>query len=164
MPEGDSQAVPKQAQGLLVRIPRVGVWQWVRRLCRRSPADLFNLVVEPAYAIKASARNPYFQGLERLARDAGLLGSFVVEGEGTLRAGSREGLPTRHARLMLDVYPNPAAVEGRAVSNYGEPHAPRRVPRATLVLDDDSELLLWFEGTRARVAGEAIHNAEPMSI
>jgi len=134
----------------------VGVWQWVRRLCRRSPADLFNLVVEPAYAIKASSRNPYFQGIERLARDAGLLGEFVVEAGGTLRQGRAEGLPTRSARLMLDVYPNPAAVEGRSVADYAEGDGPRRVPRATLVLDDESELFLWFEGKRARVAGPAL--------
>ena len=134
----------------------MGVWGRIVASLRRKPPGLFNLAVEPAYAIKASRDNPYFRGLERLAREGGFLGEFVVEADGALRPGSQEGLPSRQARLMLDVYPNPAAVEGRAVANYEEPAAPRRVPRATLVLDDDSELLLWFEGRRARVAGAAL--------
>ncbi len=134
----------------------MGVWQRLLAVVRRKPPVLFNLVIEPAYAIKASPRNPYFQGIERLARDAGFLGNFVVEADGTLRPGTAAALPTRHARLMLDVYPNPAAVEGRSVANYANAEGRRRVPRATLVLDDESELFLWFEGTRTRVAGAAL--------
>ena len=57
---------------------------------------------------------------------------------------------------MLDVYPNPAAVEGRSVADYADGAAPRRIPRASLVLDDESELFLWFEGKRARVGGGAL--------
>ncbi len=134
----------------------MSLWRRLEEVFRRRPPDLFNLVIEPAYAIKASPGNPYFQGIERLARDAGLLGEFVVEAEGTLRQGRGEGLPTLHARLMLDVYPNPAAVEGRSVADYAEGDGPRRVPRARLVLDDESDLFLWFEGKRARVAGPAL--------
>ncbi len=125
-------------------------------LFRRRPAQLFNLVVEPAYAIKASRENPYFKALERQARDTGFLGSFVVDAEGAIRPGRNEALPTRHARLSLDVYPNPAAIEGRTVASYDEPASVRRVPRATLTLDDDSELFLWFDGKQARVAGPAL--------
>ena len=134
----------------------MGLWGRVLASFRRRPSDLFNLVIEPAYAIKASPRNPYFQGIERLARDAGFLGTFVVGAGGTLRQGRDEALAARHARLMLDVYPNPAAVEGRSVADYADAAGPRRIPRATLVLDDDTELFLWFEGKRPRVGGAAL--------
>ncbi len=138
----------------------MGLWGRILASFRRRPPGLFNLVIEPAYAIKASPRNPYFQGIERVARDAGFLGSFVVEADGTLRPGTDESLPTRQARLTLDVYPNPAAVEGRSVADYANAEAPRRVPRATLVLDDGSELFLWFEGKRTRVAGAALQTGK----
>ncbi len=134
----------------------MSAWQRFARLFRRTPTELFNLVVEPAYAIKASRGNPYFKALERLARDAGFLGAFVVDAEGGIRPGRNEALPTRQARLSLDVYPNPAAIEGRSVSDYEDPGPSRRVPRATLALDDDSELFLWFDGKQARVAGAAL--------
>jgi hypothetical protein len=133
----------------------LGIWQRLRAWLRPG-ADLFNLEVEPAYAIKASVRNPYFQSLERAARDAGCLGAFIVDDQGRLRQGSRERLATRRAQLFLDVYPNPAAIEARTVADPKEPRAPRRVPRATLVLDDDSELFLWFDGGSPRVAGPGL--------
>ena len=72
----------------------MSVWQSLRRRLRRRP-DLFNLTIEPAYAIKASARNPYFQALERVARETGFLGSFVCDADGALRQGTSEALPTR---------------------------------------------------------------------
>jgi len=134
----------------------LGLWHRFLSWVRPKPPKLFNLVIEPAYALKASPRNPYFQGIERLARDTGALGAFVVQADGVVRLGRDEALPTRHARLMLDVYPNPAAIEGRSVADYANAEAPRRIPRATLVLDDESELFLWFEGRRARVAGAAL--------
>jgi len=133
----------------------LGIWQrlsaWLRGRKER-----FNLEIEPAYAIKMSARNPYFQGLERTAREAGCLGAFVVDDQGWLRQGSRSPLPTRRAQLFLDVYPNPAALEARTIGDYDYPRAPRRVPRATLVLDDGSELFLWFERRGPRVVGPAV--------
>jgi len=129
----------------------MGIWQWLReRMSRRAPGR-FNLVIEPGYAIKASRQNAYFKGLERLARESGFLGEFVVDAEGWLRPGSQEGLPTRHARLVLDVYPNPAAIEGRGVGDYDRPTARRRVPSATLELDD-GELFLSFHDGRPRVS------------
>jgi len=130
--------------------------QWIGRFFRHKPRELFNLIIEPGYAIKASAANPYFRGIERLAREVGFLGSFVADCNGLLRAGSNDLLPTRRATLHLDVYPNPAAIEGRSTRDYESPVNERRVPRATLVLDDDTELLLWVEGERVRVAGGAI--------
>ena len=147
----------------------MSLWERLRRRLRRRP-DLFNLVIEPAYAIKASPRNPYFQALERLARDAGFLGACVSDADGALRPGTNNAIPTRHARLLLDVYPNPAAIEGRSVSDYAahrqaqgvvslSNHAgdsTRRVAKVTLDLDDGSELLLWFENGRAHVAGLAL--------
>lgn len=136
----------------------MGLWQRILRRFRRVP-DLFNLVVEPAYAIKASPSNPYFQAIERLARDSGFLGLFIVGAEGVLRPGQDPALPTRRACLMLDVYPNPAAVEGRSVADYARGQNPRRVPRASLVLEDESELFLWFEGKQARVSGAALGDA-----
>ena len=127
----------------------------------RPAKKLFNLQIEPAYAIKASVGNPYFQTLERTAREIGYLGVFVVDAEGRLRPGSRDSLATRRARLTLDVYPNPAAIEGRSVANYDDPQAPRRVPKATLVLDDESELLLWSADGGPRVAGSALEQPAP---
>jgi len=132
------------------------IWEWIGRFFRDRPRDLFNLIIEPGYAIKASAANPYFRGLERLAREAGVLGSFVADCKGLLRAGSNTLLPTRRATLHLDVYPNPAAIEGRSTRDYGSSGSARRVPRATLVLEDDTELFLWTEGPRVRVAGSAV--------
>lgn len=135
------------------------IWQWIGERFRRKPRDLFNLIIEPGYAIKTSPANPYFRGIERLARQAGFLGSFVVRCDGVLRAGSNELLPTRRAILHLDVYPNPAAIEGRSISDYESPGSARRTPRATLVLDDDTELFLWLEGQHAWVAGSAVQPA-----
>jgi hypothetical protein len=127
----------------------------LRTALRRTP-DIANLVVEPAYVIRASARNPYFQSLEQRAREAGWLGSFVVDAEGRLRTGERSGLPTLRGRLSLDVFPNPAAIEGRTVSDYDAPEGPRRRARATVVLDDDRELYIQpWEGT-LRAEGAAL--------
>ena len=133
----------------------MGIWQRLLTSFRRR-ADLFNLEVEPAYAIKASVRNPYFQALERSAREAGFLGSFIVDEAGNLRPGAHPSLQTRHASLTLDIYPNPAAVEGRSIGSYESPDTPRRVPRATLILDDDTELFLSAADGHVRVAGPAI--------
>ena len=133
----------------------MSLWERLRRRLRRRP-DLFNLVIETAYAIKASVRNPYFQALERLARDAGFLGAFLSDADGVLRPGTSKALPTRLARLLLDVYPNPAAIEGRSVSDYAAGDSTRRVAKVTLDLDDGSELLLWFENGRGHVAGPAL--------
>ena len=111
----------------------------LRVALRRTP-DIANLEVEPAYVIRASARNPYFQSLEQRAREAGWLGSFIVDAEGRLRPGQRSGLPALRGRLNLDVYPNPAAIEGRTLSDYDTADGRRRPARATVVLDDDREL------------------------
>jgi len=137
----------------------MGIWGWLRRRFPTSEPPLFNLVIQPAYVIKASPANPYFKALEQQARDTGFLGTFVVHSDGRLRPGTNNRLPTLNARLQLDVYPNPAAIEGRAVPDYADHRSPRRVPRATLLLDDDSELFLWFEGTTPRVAGRAVDQA-----
>ncbi len=126
----------------------MSIWQRLRdRL--RPRRDRFNLHVEPHYEIKASARNPYFQALEQKARDAGYLGQFIVDEQGRLRPGSSDKLETKKAILSLDAYPNPAAIEGRAVADYATPEgnlarvsSARRQPRVTLVLEDDSELFL----------------------
>jgi hypothetical protein len=139
----------------LFRGSPLGIWQRVRGRFSKQK-DLFNLQIDPAYAIKASRTNPYFQALERAAREAGYLGIFIVDAGGCLRPGSHQGLTTRHAALTLDIYPNAAALEGRTVANYDTPGAPRRVPKATLALDDDSELLLWMEGGSTRVGGPGI--------
>jgi len=117
------------------------IWRRLRERFRRRK-DLFNLQVEPAYAIKASARVPYFVALERVARQAGFLGTFIVDEEGRLRPGRNEALATRQARLTLDVYPNPAAIEGRTVADYDDHSAPRRTPRVGLVLENEEELYL----------------------
>ena len=135
-----------------------GILERLRSLLGRPP-DLFNLHVEPTYAIKASRSNPYFQALEAKAREAGFLGDFVVDAEGRLRPGSAEGIAARKATLALDVYPNPAAIEGRTVASYDDPDAPRRGPRATLVLDDGSEVFLQRDGTVLRAAGDALDEA-----
>ena len=137
----------------------MGLWGRILASFRRKPPDRFNLVIEPAYAIKASVRNPYFQALERVARDAGFLGTFVSDADGALRQGTNNAVPTRLARLLLDVYPNPAAIEGRSVSDYAARDSTRRVAKVTLDLDDGSELLLWFENGRAHVAGPALGGA-----
>ena len=108
---------------------------------RRNPPR-YNLHIRPAFAIKASAHNPYFQNLERAARAAGCLGEFIVFADGRLRPGTHPALETRTATLALDVYPNPAALEGRTVADYASPAGPRRTPRITLVLADDTELYL----------------------
>ena len=68
------------------------------------------------------------------------------------------GLTTKHARLFLDVYPNPAAIEGRTVVDYEDSTAPRRSPRATLELDDGAELFLWPDSDGLRVAGPALES------
>jgi len=137
-----------------------GILRWLRGLFRRE-ADLFHLEIEATYAIRASRRNPYFQALERQARDAGFLGGFVVGQDGRLRPGPpREGLDRLHATLALDVYPNPAAVESRSVVDYDAADLPRRQPRARVVLDDDSELFLWLDGKTLRVSGEALTRAQ----
>jgi len=120
---------------------------------------LFNLEVQAAYAVKASVGNPYFQALERAAREGGYLGAFVVDESGRLRPGRRDALETKHARLVLDVYPNPAAIEGRTVPDYDSPSAPRRAPRATLVLEEDEELFLWSSSDGLRVAGPPLGDA-----
>jgi hypothetical protein len=133
----------------------LGFFERLRARFRRK-ADLFNLQIEPAYAIKASARSPYFQALERAARSAGYLGTFIVDETGSLRPGCNEALQTRRARLVLDVYPNPAAIEGRTVADYDNPASPRRTPRATLLLDDDSELSLWLRAAALRIDGPAM--------
>ena len=133
--------------------PPLGILQRLRQLVRRR-RDLFNIEIEPAYAIKASAENPYFQALEHAARQAGYLGHFVVDDQKRLRPGTNPALETRHARLTLDAYPNPAGIEGRTVADYDDPAAPRRTPRVTIVLDDAAELFL-----RARRGG--IHVEEP---
>ena len=125
----------------------LSIWQRLRdRL--RPRRDRFNLTVEPHYEIKASVRNPYFQRLERKAREVGCLGEFVVDEQGRLRPGTRQTLLTKKALLTLDVYPNPAAIEGRTIADYatpqGDPAQPsaRRRPRLALVLEDDSQLFL----------------------
>lgn len=123
-------------------------------LLGREP-DLFALHIEPSYAIKVSLRNPYFQALEAKARAAGFLGSFLVDGEGRLRPGSNGALPALAATLALDVYPNPAVIEQRSVTDFEDGDAPRRSPRATLVLADATELFLWRDGDTLRVAGPA---------
>ena len=133
----------------------MSILQRLRAFLARQP-HLFNLQIEPRYVIRASGRNPYFQALERRAREAGYLGSFVVDAEGRLRLGVGEGLETLRATLALDVYPNPAVIEGRTVVDYDAADAGRRAPRATLVLDDDTELFLWPDGHGLRVAGEAV--------
>ncbi|MFW6107449.1 MAG: hypothetical protein ACOC8A_02040 [bacterium] len=130
----------------------MGIWQWARRHFRRR-ADRYNLRVEPHFAIKASARKPYFRELEAAARRAGVLGSFVVDEEGRLRPGTRSGLPTLRARLSLDVYPNPAALEGRTVFDFDHPDRPRRPPRLSLRLEDETELFLSRTEGELRVAG-----------
>ena len=137
----------------------LGILARLRGLFGREPAVL-NLHVEPAYAIKASGTNPYFEVLEEKAREAGFLGEFVVDREGWLRPGASASLETKHATLALDVYPNPAVIEGRTVADYEVPDGPRRQPRATLVLDDESELFLWREGGRLRVTGDAVSRAQ----
>lgn len=118
----------------------MGLWQRLLRAWRRR--DRFNLHIEPGYTVKASRHKPYFQALERRAREHGYLGDFVVDDQGRLRPGSRKGLETKHATLSLDVYPNPAAIEGRTVADYDHPDGPRRAARAMIVLDDDSELFV----------------------
>ena len=97
---------------------------------------------------------------EEKAREAGFLGEFVVDREGWLRPGASASLETKHATLALDVYPNPAVIEGRTVADYEVPDGPRRQPRATLVLDDETELFLWREGGRLRVPGPAVDEAQ----
>ena len=133
----------------------MGVLDRLKALFRRG-RPLFNLRISPAYGIKASRQNPYFQALERSAAALGLFGDFVVEEDGLLRKGRDERLPTRTAELYLDAYPNPAALEGRTVANYDEPTAPRRHPRLTLEMDDDTELFVVFEGQKMRVSGPAL--------
>ena len=136
------------------------IWQRLLARFRRKP-DLFNLQIEPAYSIKASARNPYFQALERSARLAGYLGNFIVDIDGKLRPGTGEALESRRARLILDVYPNPAAIEGRTVVNYESPDGPRRMPPATLVLDNDEELHLRPAADGLRVEGPGLPQVRP---
>ncbi len=136
----------------------LGIVARLRALLGRE-RGLFNLAIEPTWAIRASRTVPYFQALEQRARDAGFLGAFIVGPDGCLRPGSDPSLETRHATLALDVYPTPAAIEARSITDYDEPDAPRRQPRATLVLDDDRELLLWRDGDRLRVAGEPLAGA-----
>ncbi len=138
----------------------MGLWHLLLSRLRRKP-DLFNLQIEPAYFVKASARNPYFQALERTARQAGYLGSFIVDGDGRLRPGTGKALEVRHARLILDVYPNPAAIESRSVVNYDSPDGPRRMPPATLVLDNDEELYVRPVSGGLRVEGPALAQAPP---
>ncbi len=134
----------------------------------RPHRDRFNLRIEPHYAIKASRGDPYFQKLERQAREGGYVGEFIVDDSGRLRPGRRERLETRHGLLTLDAYPNPAAIERRTVGDYDDPYqalptsvrrpsaglvpasapraesakASRRHPRATVVLKDDTEVFL----------------------
>lgn len=140
----------------------MGIWQRIRRHLS-GVRPLFNLQIEPAYAIKASVSNPYFQSLQRVAQEAGYLGAFVVFSDGSLETGARAALETRHAQLTLDTYPNPAAIEGRTVSNYADARADRRVPRATVVLDDDSELFVCVADGALRASGPAVedHEATP---
>ena len=133
----------------------MGVLDRLKALFRRG-RPLFNLRISPAYGIKASRQNPYFQALERSAAALGLFGDFVVEEDGLLRKGHDERLPTRSAELYLDAYPNPAALEGRTVANYDDPTAPRRRPRLALEMDDETELFVVFEGQRLRVSGPAL--------
>jgi hypothetical protein len=134
----------------------------------RPRRDRFNLRIEPHYAIKASRGDPYFQKLEDQAREGGYLGAFVVDETGRLRPGRKERLETRSGLLTLDAYPNPAAIEGRTVGDYDDPYqalptsvrrpsaglvpasapraesaqARRRQPRATVLLEDDTEVFL----------------------
>jgi len=136
----------------------VGFLARLKALFRRTQ-PLFNLEIAPAYAIKASRQNPYFQALERAADQSGVFGDFVVHEDGLLRRGRDERLPTRRAELYLDAYPNPAALEGRTVANYDRPGAPRRQPRLTLELDDETELFLNFEPEGMRVNGPALELA-----
>ena len=135
-----------------------GLGERLRRLFS-GRGDRLNLRVEPAYAIKASRTNPYFQALERRAREEGFLGEFVVDEEGWLRPGKREGLETVEATLALDVYPNPAAVERRTIADYEDPGQRRRPPRATLVLADGSEIFLRRDGDRLQAIGSALDTA-----
>lgn len=137
----------------------MGILGRLRGLLGREP-ELFNLRIQPAYAIKASRNNPYFQALEHQAREAGFFGDFVVEHDGALRAGESPTLETRGATLTLDVYPAPAVIEGRRITDYEAADGPRRQPRAALALDGGGELLLWRDGDRLRVAGEAIGRAQ----
>ena len=136
-----------------------GILSRLRGLLGREPG-LFALHIEPSYAIKASPRNPYFQALEAKARASGFLGSFLVDVEGRLRPGSNDALPALSATLALDVYPNPAVIEGRSVTDFEDGDAPRRSPRATLLLVDATELFLWRDGDRLRVAGAALDAAQ----
>jgi len=131
---------------------------WGERLRRLfgGRGDRLNLRVEAAYAIKASRDNPYFQALEQRAREEGFLGEFVVDEEGWLRPGRREGLETVEATLALDVYPNPAAVERRTIADYEDTGQRRRPPRATLVLADGSEIFLRRDGDRLQASGPAL--------
>jgi len=138
----------------------LGIFQRLLARFRRKP-DLFNLQIEPAYSVKASGRNPYFQALERVARQAGYLGNFIVDADGKLRPGTGEALETRHARLILDVYPNPAAIESRTVVNYDSPDGPRRIPPATLALDNDEELYLRPVSGGLRVEGPCLPQMLP---
>jgi hypothetical protein len=140
----------------------LGIWRRLLARFRQAP-ELFNLQIEPGYAIKASARSPYFQAIERAAREGGYLGAFVADQDGRLRPGTQEALPTLHATLALDVYPNPAAIEGRTVVDYDDPHAPRRAPRAIVALDDGSELFLWHASDGLRIAGAALEQAQKTS-
>jgi len=136
----------------------LGVLSRVRRLFGRRSVRV-NLRVEPTYAVKASRTNPYFEALERRAREEGFLGEFVVDEEGWLRPGKREGLETVEATLALDVYPNPAAVERRTIADYEDPVQRRRPPRATLVLADGSEIFLRRDGDRLQAIGSALDTA-----
>ena len=130
----------------------------VKSLFARQP-HLFNLQIQHRYVITASARNPYFQALEARAREEGFLGKFVVDAEGRLCPGTQQRLETLRGTLALDVYPSPAVIEGRTVTNYAASDSGRRVPRATLVLEDDTELFLWRDGEGLRVTGDAVARA-----